>query len=226
MDFTVGSLVKINFRSLRELSHLISCFWNEDKSALLNNQKVLCAKDGEEVYVKEIDKYFITFRNENGPENVDFELTHIEAELAFVPREDKILSVLNMKEYPEQRFVYQLLDRCLQDCKYFVSECRNPAYLWGKTVDYHIYAMRVFYNYLNEKPEWLPISLIDFYEISMKHQVGDIYVCPQSGDSGKIDSIIFQTFYTDIINERKLAGLRVQLLNSGEQTVFTIKPTD
>jgi hypothetical protein len=66
------------------------------------------------------------------------------------------------------KFEYQLLDRCKQDCKYYLGNGnRQSKYLWGITVEGHIAKMRELYALLPEKPEWLSERDIDRYEEQM-----------------------------------------------------------
>lgn len=66
-------------------------------------------------------------------------------------------------------FYYQLLNRLVQDCKYFLG-CGNRCekHLWGKNVKNHIETMKEVYNHLKEKPEWLTFSEIEMYEQKMQ----------------------------------------------------------
>ena len=65
-------------------------------------------------------------------------------------------------------FNYQLLDRCVNDCKYFLG-CggRCEKHLWGRTVERHIAKMKELYNQLAIKPEWLTMLDIENYEKQM-----------------------------------------------------------
>ena len=131
----------------------------------------------------------------------------------------EILSLLNCDNLPEQKLVYQLLDRCLQDCKYFVDICRNPLFLWGKNVETHVRAMRVFYDYLCEKPEWISTPMIDYFEIAMKYAVGDTF--ESNRFSGVIKKVSIQKWYSDGFTERKRAFMLVQL-DSGTENAFYV----
>ena len=65
-------------------------------------------------------------------------------------------------------FEYQLLERCKQDCEYFLwYGNRQRKYLWGGTVEAHIAKMRELFLILPEKPEWLTVEDINLYEIAM-----------------------------------------------------------
>lgn len=65
-------------------------------------------------------------------------------------------------------FVYMLLDRCRSDCEYFFA-CgnRQEQYLWGRDVKTHIAKMKALWNVLPEKPEWLSMQEILWFEKAM-----------------------------------------------------------
>ena len=71
-------------------------------------------------------------------------------------------NTINIKDYS---FEYQLLDRCKQDCEYFLGNGnKNEKFLWGKNVKDHIAKMRELYNIVPLEPEWLSMSDISNYE--------------------------------------------------------------
>lgn len=65
-------------------------------------------------------------------------------------------------------FLYQLLDRCIQDCKYFLGAGnRNEKYLYGKTIALHIKLMKQLYKTVPTKPEWTSMKEIEMFEREM-----------------------------------------------------------
>ena len=72
------------------------------------------------------------------------------------------------KEPHNYSLEYQLLDRCKQDCKYYLGYGNRQAkYLWGGTVEAHIAKMFDLYAVLPEKPVWLSLSDINRYAEQM-----------------------------------------------------------
>lgn len=70
-----------------------------------------------------------------------------------------------------QEFEYQLLDRCKQDCDYFLGYGgRCEKHLWGGNVHDHIEKMRELYSALQEKPEWLSEEDINRYDSLMTEE--------------------------------------------------------
>ena len=68
-------------------------------------------------------------------------------------------------------FQYKMLDRMRSDCEYYLGfGNRSTKYLWGKSVEKHIEAMRRIWNELEEKPVWLSMEQIDEYERRMKEE--------------------------------------------------------
>lgn len=66
-------------------------------------------------------------------------------------------------------FQYMMLDRLRSDCKYFLGDgARNTSVLWHKSVDAHIAAMKEFWNAVDEKPTWLTMADIEYFEREMK----------------------------------------------------------
>lgn len=64
----------------------------------------------------------------------------------------------------DSTFDYQLLDRCKGDCEYCLGAAKSITGLWGKTIERHIAKMRELYNKLSEKPEWISMEDIDYFE--------------------------------------------------------------
>lgn len=69
------------------------------------------------------------------------------------------------------RFCYMVLDRCKQDCLYFLGNGhRLEKYLWGGSVDEHIATMYALWDNFPDdgKPEWLMREQIAEFEAKMK----------------------------------------------------------
>lgn len=65
-------------------------------------------------------------------------------------------------------FEYMLLDRCREDCRYFLGNGFGyEKNLWGGDVSNHIKKMRELYNTVNPKPEWITLEEINDYEERM-----------------------------------------------------------
>lgn len=72
---------------------------------------------------------------------------------------------------------YMLLDRCLSDCYYFLGNgTRQDQYLWGKDVPSHISKMKELWNAVPEKPEWLSMREIEWFERDMNGDGNVIFV--------------------------------------------------
>lgn len=81
---------------------------------------------------------------------------------------DIVIYEENVKNESNDVFNYQLLDRCVSDCKYFLGNGgRCEKFLWGGNVKNHIKKMKELYNQLEIKPEWLTILDIENYEKQM-----------------------------------------------------------
>ena len=71
-------------------------------------------------------------------------------------------------KHTENALYYMLLDRCKQDCEYYLGYGNgHDKYLWGNNVEDHIAKMREIYDLLPEKPEWLTEEDINMYETRM-----------------------------------------------------------
>lgn len=71
----------------------------------------------------------------------------------------------NIQESEEDKFNYQLLDRCRCDCEYYLGAGnRHEKHLWAGNVKDHIQKMKELYNILPVKPEWLSMEKILEYE--------------------------------------------------------------
>lgn len=63
---------------------------------------------------------------------------------------------------------YMLLSRLQQDCEFYLNfGQKNPKNLWANTEIEHILEMKKIWNNLSEKPEWLTLEKIEFYESQM-----------------------------------------------------------
>lgn len=70
----------------------------------------------------------------------------------------------------QDKFNYQLLDRCRCDCEYYLGNGnRHEKYLWAGNVKDHIQKMKELYNLLPVKPEWLSMEEIIEYERLMEN---------------------------------------------------------
>lgn len=70
----------------------------------------------------------------------------------------------------QDKFNYQLLDRCRCDCEYYLGAGnRQEKNLWAGNVKEHIQKMRELYNLLPKKPEWLSMEKILEYEKLMEN---------------------------------------------------------
>lgn len=63
---------------------------------------------------------------------------------------------------------YQMLSRFKMDCDYFLGfGNRCEKHLWAGNVEDHIELMRMLYDFLPEKPEWLTFEQIEEYSERM-----------------------------------------------------------
>lgn len=70
----------------------------------------------------------------------------------------------------EDSYKYQMLSRMQMDCNYFLgygNRCKE--HLWANSVEDQITFMRIIYDLLDEKPEWLSLEDISQYEADMKN---------------------------------------------------------
>ena len=65
------------------------------------------------------------------------------------------------------KFTYMMLSRLKSDCDYFLGYGGKGSSLWGITVEEHIKEMKVLWNKLTIKPEWLTLKELQDYEINM-----------------------------------------------------------
>ena len=73
----------------------------------------------------------------------------------------------NVKTASSDKYEYMLLDRLIQDAKYFI-EHPDLKHLWAKTLDEHIAKMKEQYTKLDPKPEWTSEDSIDELAKKMK----------------------------------------------------------
>lgn len=67
--------------------------------------------------------------------------------------------------YSNQKHLYMMLDRLIQDCKYYAMT-KFDRHLWAGNPQDHESAMREAYNKLSIKPEWCTEKQLEEY-ISM-----------------------------------------------------------
>lgn len=108
---------------------------------------------------------------ENKKDSEDYAIENQET-IQMTTREDtlteeeiqKVLTDLNEK--PE--FGYMLLGRLENDVKYYLGfGNRHPKHLWGTTTEKHIAYMKLIYDNLSQKPEWLSLEQIEKYAAEM-----------------------------------------------------------
>lgn len=64
---------------------------------------------------------------------------------------------------------YLLLNRLVTDCKYFLGNGgRNEKFLWAKSAKAQIAEMKLLYERVPVKPEWLTMEDIENYAEKMK----------------------------------------------------------
>lgn len=109
------------------------------------------------------------------------------------------------------KFKYQLLDRMLTDCGYFLGAGKGAEkFLWAGNVPEQIAYMKAIYNSFpdNKKPEWISLADIDEYEKKMLKLTENLdvdddgYVIESTHDyGGAYDIDPSQYFTRDDINE-------------------------
>lgn len=73
-------------------------------------------------------------------------------------------------EGQDENYKYMLLSRMQSDCDYFLGYGnRSIKTLWAGSVDDQITFMKIIYNLLMEKPDWLTLDDIRKYESDMKN---------------------------------------------------------
>ena len=110
-------------------------------------------------------------KEENKKDSEDYAIENQET-IQMTTREDtlteeeiqKVLTDLNEK--PE--FGYMLLGRLENDVKYYLGfGNQHPKHLWGTTTEKHIAYMKLIYDNLSQKPEWLSLEQIEKYAAEM-----------------------------------------------------------
>lgn len=80
----------------------------------------------------------------------------------------KITDFAEYMKQQDERFKYQLLERMVTDCKYFLGYGRaSERYLWGLNVSDHILYMKIVYISVKDKPQWITMDQI----ITLQHQM-------------------------------------------------------
>lgn len=88
----------------------------------------------------------------------------------FFPADMEFGSLTSDLSRRDSEFRYRLLDRCVQDCMYFLGAGRRHSkYLWGGNVHTHIKAMKVLWESFpdGEKPTWICLTQIERFEKQM-----------------------------------------------------------
>lgn len=71
---------------------------------------------------------------------------------------------------------YSLLDRMRSDCEYYLGYGnKNPKHLWSGDPKKQIEDMKILYNSLEEKPEWLTMEDINNYDMQMNESINEAY---------------------------------------------------
>lgn len=70
-----------------------------------------------------------------------------------------------------QKHKYMMLDRLLQDCKYFIMMCPSLRSLYFPSIARHMKEMRMYWRELNIKPEWLSYKQIGKLEHRMNQEL-------------------------------------------------------
>lgn len=74
------------------------------------------------------------------------------------------------KEYftsTDQKFYYMMLDRLIQDTKYFINN-NGKVSMWAKSVEEQKNALYECYNKLIEKPLWCSLAQLECLIIQME----------------------------------------------------------
>lgn len=85
-------------------------------------------------------------------------------------KEDFDINQLSLKDR------YSLLDRMRSDCEYYLGYGnKNPKHLWSGDPKKQIEDMKILYNSLEEKPEWLTMEDINNYDMQMNESINEAY---------------------------------------------------
>lgn len=126
----------------------------------------------------------------------------------------------------DDKFRYMLLDRCKQDCDYFLNHDCYEGSLWGKSVEEHIKIMRDLLNSFLEKPDWISKEDIDKYEHDMligkynKTKVSE-NICNKkiTNEDNKIELSDKSTSDEDTTNKDNINNLQI-LMEINEQNDY------
>ena len=104
------------------------------------------------------------------PETVELTWPKVQRRIVQLIREDKFFTEQE-KSLLENNPDYRLLGRLRADCEYFLGAGnRAEKHLWAGSVYAQIVKMRVLYDALPQKPEWLTKEMIDDYADRMAPQ--------------------------------------------------------
>lgn len=67
----------------------------------------------------------------------------------------------------DQKFYYMMLDRLIQDTKYFINN-NGKVSMWAKSVEEQKNALYECYNKLIEKPLWCSLPQLEYLIIQME----------------------------------------------------------
>lgn len=103
------------------------------------------------------------------------------------------------------KFKYMLLDRCKNDCLYFLGNGNGyEGNLWGKSIEEHIKVMRELYDSVPEKPEWLTEEDINSFEAEMILKRDNTNTMTESMTDGYIGKN-----WNEVIDKLKAAGYEI-----------------
>lgn len=101
------------------------------------------------------------------PANKAFDFTfNGEDAMLWIGEDGKLVSLGDGQEYK-----YMMLDRLLQDCKYFLWMSTSVRSLYFPSIARHMFEMRQYWKELNIKPEWLSYKQIGKLEHKMNQQL-------------------------------------------------------
>lgn len=109
---------------------------------------------------KEIFEFDETTILEQGDEVVTFEKGD---RIVVLPKIEEKQPTEDTELLEDEAYDYQLLGRLKQDCITSIEK-GSVDHLWGVTVEAHIAKMRELYAKVPEKPDWLSVEDIDYYE--------------------------------------------------------------
>lgn len=101
------------------------------------------------------------------PANKAFDFTfNGEDAMLWIGEDGKLVSLGEGQEHK-----YMMLDRLLQDCKYFLWMSPSVRSLYFPSIARHMFEMRQYWKELNIKPEWLSYKQIGKLEHKMNQQL-------------------------------------------------------